>query len=441
MKKLFSFLFLTTVIFSTNAFANTAVNLESETASRQTVYYVSSELGQNNNDGLSPLTPFKNIQKAINVAKEGSLIKIAQGNYFGLMNAGNIIMKTSVSLEGGYSSDFAQRDFLAYQTKIQPDNKSNKSGGNHPLLRIDVAQGNIVIDGLLFDKGESNNYHLKDGLVEGLGGLLLHPPSKTANSSIQNAKMPLISGPSAGSYKGDLTIKNCLFLNGNNMGINIQSDGKTKIENCVFVNNALFAIEMRGGSPTKRGHLEFANNTVMFTWPRTKEMSDMGYAFRARSYMDYSIHNNLFAFNWIGVDTTHDEKGREILLDNNMFLYNKKGDLLMTYEGNLFPVPVESFGDIEITSASGNINPTDINIITNVVHHDYAANFLAASYKEEIEHDPNSPINQLRQALGENQVGIMSAVATMYANKYPYSDALKLFGAVPDFGAQLSSQK
>ncbi len=433
MKKLFNLLFLAMCLIGTHAFAN-------EASSNQTIYYVSSEVGKNNNDGLSAQTPFKNIQKAVNVAKEGSLIKIAQGNYFGLMSTGNIIMKTAVSLEGGYSNDFSQRDFLTYQTKIQPHNKSNKSGANHPLLRIDVAQGNIVIDGLLFDKGESNNYHVKDGFIEGLGGMLLHPPQKSGNN-IPNAKMPLISGPSAGSYKGDLTIKNCLFLNGNNMGINIQSDGKTKIENCVFVNNALFAIEMRGGSPSKRAFLEFANNTILFTWPRTKEMSDLGYAFRTRSGMDYNIHNNIFGFSWVGVDTTHDDKNRQINLDKNMFLFNKKGDLLMTYEGTLFPVPVDSFGDIEITSAQDNIAPTDMAIIANALNSAYTANFLTASYEEDLNHDPNSPANQLRAMLGQNQQGTISSKVSMYANKYPYEDALKLFGAVPDVGAQLSSQK
>ncbi len=411
---------------------------DSITNANGAVWYVSSEVGKNNNDGKSPQTPFKNIQKAINSAKDGDIVKIAQGNYFGLMNAGNIKLTKALTLEGGYAKDFSARDILAHQSKVQPTNKSNKSGGNNPLLRIEAKQGNVIIDGLLFDKGESNNYHQRDGLVEGLGGMLLHPPLKSSNSSIPNAKMPLISGPSAGSFKGNLLIQNCLFLNGNNMGINIQSDGKSIIKNCVFVANSLFAVEMRGGSPTQRGHLEFAYNTVLFTWTRTKEMSDMGFGFRARAQMDYSIHNNIFALNsWSGVDTTHNDAKRKINLDNNMFLLNKKGDLLITYEGTLFPVNVADFGDVELESIQGNVAPQDMSALSKVLNQTYVAAFLNASYKEEITGDPNSSANQLRSMLGQNKEVSVKSSTSMYANKYPYADALKIFGAVPEYGAQI----
>jgi len=36
-----------------------------------------------------------------------------------------------------------------------------------------------------------------------------------------------------------------------------------------------------------------------------------------------------------------------------------------------------------------------------------------------------------------NMTGTMSSKATMFANHYPVEDALKLFGAVEGYGAQL----
>ncbi len=432
----FSALFMALALMLSAAHAFAAEEVANST--QGAVWYVSQEKGKNNNDGKSPQTALKNIQKAIDKSKDGDIIKIAQGNYFGLMNTGNIILKKALHLEGGYSTDFSVRDILNHQSKIQPSNASNKSGLNHPLLRIAVKNGDIVIDGLLFDKGESNNYHASKGLVAGLGGLLLHPPQKATTTSIPNAKMPLIGGPSSGGFEGNLQIKNCLFLNGNNAGIRFQADGKVRIENCVFVGNVMSAVELYGGKANHRSHLDFSNNTVLFTWTRTAEMSDMGYGIRAKSGMDYTIRNNLMAFNaWAAVDTTHNDPKRQISIDNNMFLFNKKGDLLITYEGTLFPVTVDLFGDVELNSAEGNVAPTDMSIIAKAINKDYASHFLTASYKEEVNHDPHSQANQLRTMLGQNQQGSITSSVSMYANKYPFADAIKLFGAVPNYGAQL----
>lgn len=68
-------------------------------------YYVSRS-GSNKNDGLSPSTAVKNIQKAIDLASEGSEIRVAEGNYFGLLNKGNIIIDKPLVIMGGYNADF-----------------------------------------------------------------------------------------------------------------------------------------------------------------------------------------------------------------------------------------------------------------------------------------------------------------------------------------------
>ncbi|HQC44473.1 MAG TPA: DUF1565 domain-containing protein [Myxococcota bacterium] len=43
-------------------------------------YYVSKDTGKNKNDG-SKASPFKNLQKAIDVAQDGDTIYVAAGNY------------------------------------------------------------------------------------------------------------------------------------------------------------------------------------------------------------------------------------------------------------------------------------------------------------------------------------------------------------------------
>jgi hypothetical protein len=39
--------------------------------------------------------------------------------------------------------------------------------------------------------------------------------------------------------------------------------------------------------------------------------------------------------------------------------------------------------------------------------------------------------------MGMNMQGTIDSSASMFANRYPFEDALKLFGAVKGYGAQL----
>ena len=68
--------------------------------------YVNSATGNNRNDG-SKGTPFKNIQKAVDVSTDGATIHVAEGNYFGNLDNGSISVTKPVKIIGGYSSDFS----------------------------------------------------------------------------------------------------------------------------------------------------------------------------------------------------------------------------------------------------------------------------------------------------------------------------------------------
>ena len=67
----------------------------------------------------------------------------------------------------------------------------------------------------------------------------------------------------------------------------------------------------------------------------------------------------------------------------------------------------------------------------------YLEGFLGMVYTETVDYDPNSPANQFRSAFGMNQQATMTNKVDMFANRYPLDDALKLFGAVEGYGAQL----
>lgn len=88
-----------------------------------TIYYVS-EAGNNKNDGLSPQTPVKNLQKALDIAPAGATVYVAEGNYYGMLRSGNIFVRKPVYIYGGFNEDFSARDILTYRTLVQPDRKS-----------------------------------------------------------------------------------------------------------------------------------------------------------------------------------------------------------------------------------------------------------------------------------------------------------------------------
>lgn len=73
--------------------------------------YVSVSKGSNRNDG-SQSSPLKDLQKAIDDAPEGAVICVAEGNYLGYLDQGWVKVNKYLSIVGGYSDDFSQRDPL-----------------------------------------------------------------------------------------------------------------------------------------------------------------------------------------------------------------------------------------------------------------------------------------------------------------------------------------
>ena len=61
--------------------------------------FVSSSTGANSNEG-SKAKPFKNIEKALNLAKKGDIIRVAEGNYFGLRGKGYLEVPEPVQIIG-----------------------------------------------------------------------------------------------------------------------------------------------------------------------------------------------------------------------------------------------------------------------------------------------------------------------------------------------------
>ncbi|HHW97734.1 MAG: DUF1565 domain-containing protein [Myxococcota bacterium] len=141
-------------------------------------YYVSKDTGNNKNDG-SKASPFKNLQKAIDVAQDGDTIYVAAGNYCGMMDRGIITLDKTLTILGGYSPDFSTRDILTHRSTIIPVSKAdvNRDKG---VIFVDQGEkkGKTVIDGFIFDHADTNNYHATEAKPAGVEtGLLMIPPT------------------------------------------------------------------------------------------------------------------------------------------------------------------------------------------------------------------------------------------------------------------------
>lgn len=437
--------------------------------------YVNKATGNNRNDG-SKEKPLKNIQKAIDLAEPGTKILVAEGNYYGNLDCGFIEMKKYVSIYGGYSSDFSQRDILKHRTMVQPTAESNGTGSDKALLRIEArgnSNGVVVIDGLLFDKGQSNGYIARlqstpeaawpEGVetsrlvmapAKGLKGEkcmeLLQTKATAINAAdaiVLTTSNPVISG----DIEGSLTISNCVIANASNFAIQMSCfAGKITITNNVIINSRMAACEIRGGNAKPNMALvEYSYNTVLFAWGRLNDCADMGYGIRYMTGIDTDIHHNIIGgCTFSGIDRTlsdsdiNKEKVRKTGAENNIFFLNKQADLTLPGGGMYQRIWAKDFADVEkLYKYEGNVELQNTAELTKAINPAYLKGYIGFSYSEATDHNPNSSANTFRSALGMPQQGTIKTKASMYANRYPFEDALKLFGAVRGYGAQVIAVK
>ncbi len=412
--------------FTLLVFAALLVALPVPAQNRGRVWYVSQTTGSNDNDG-SQGSPVKNIQKAVELASSGDVIYVAEGNYYGLTGSGNIKINKGVSIFGGYAADFSERDILKHRTFVQPTATSNGSSQGQGTVQISVMQpGTLVeLDGLILDRGNSVAYNPRgEGRPAGVETPMMQPIGSSGAGAPGVPEAKVYTTETAIVYistgaKCDVTIRNCAFLNGPNFGL-LGSTFATKVvvDNCIFVNIRMAAVELRGASATKNSETRFTNNTVLFTWSRLKDFGDMGYGYRFLPKMDSYLDHDIFGCSiFSGLDRTlvdnpaSKEAERITTCENSLFFRNRQADLTLPGGGMFLRVRADEFGDVaQLTRSSGNKAVSDPSVFGGAVNEAYLKGFLDA---------------------------VSASGSAMFANHYPVDDALKLFGAVPGYGAQL----
>lgn len=413
-------------------------------------FHVAKDRGDNQNPGTMA-APFKNLETALKIAKSGDRILVAQGNYYGLRDKGYLEAPQPIELIGGYSSDFSVRDVFKFPTLVAPGNESAASGRKPLLSILNVPAGkHFILDGFIFDRGDQNAYSPKDGFIEGIGGRILSETEKpsTGNSTVHEPLVCFTNKVNA-KIEGDITIRNCAFLNGH---FGIQGGfkkGTVRILNNIFLANKMAAIEIFGtggkkgpkGPLEKEGHVEIANNTILFTWSRLKDFADMGYGVRIMTMLSYDIHHNLIGCNILtGIDHTRGNLNEWVKIDDNVIFLNKQAPLLYVEPGTsaagmMERVKIADVGpDLGLASCRNNSETLATPLPLDTT---YLAGYLSARYSEKEDYDPDSPANALRAMFGMPKQGNLTTQVSMYGNRYPRSEIHQLFGAIAGTGAQL----
>ena len=250
--------------------------------------YVSSTTGSNRNDG-SKSAPIKNIAKALELAPAGATIVVAEGNYYGLLNCGNIVITKPVTLLGGYSTDFSERDILKHRTMIQPTASSNGSVSGNGTIQIRSVQAPrdfVILDGFIMDRGNGIAYNAKgEGKPAGVESPMMNPIGTAGiggenfnESSVLTNEISMIY---LDGYQGvvnnvNVVIRNCTFVNCPNFGIiGMLKGGSLTVENNVFVNIRMATLDVRGADIKSVVPINFRYNTVLFVWSRLKDLGDI----------------------------------------------------------------------------------------------------------------------------------------------------------------------
>lgn len=408
-------------------------------------FFVSAANGRNSNPGTAA-APLKNIWKAIEKAVPGDVIHIAEGSYYGKFSCGWIKLDKPLALIGGYSGDFSQRNPQKFHTFLRPLNRQNQTKPVMATLTVDVKKygSNAVttIDGLIFDHTLANSYHASEGKFPGAsGGIFVVSPAK-GNSEMSSIDRALLHA----SSDGILNIYNCIFLNASNFALKVSHFyGQVNVVNNIFAGSRMAAVDVRSANAQNNSvKHEFAGNTVLFSWCRTKAMEDMGFAVRCNEKVISSIHHNIIALSGgAGCDNTlGDPAKKQIVLTDNVFFLNKKGDVAVTLNSSVKQLSVreDEFEDLAdmpgFVNVYGNKIVSDPALFKNIINMDYLEAFVKYSYSEKIKYDSSSWANQLRAMCNLNQQGTVKTKVTMYGNSYPFEDVLKLFGAVKNYGVQ-----
>src|ERR1700733_8523439 len=180
-----------------------------------TTYYVSSEIGSDNNAGTSATAPLATLQDAANLVKAGDTVEVMNGTYTGNAPGGGDVLDITTS---GTASAPITFEAAPGQTPV-----INSSGGWNA---INIEASYIVVKGFTV-VGDAANYTLQSALAG----------YSTGSSSLDGNGIGVNPGSGA-SLPNHITIEDNTVYNEPGGGIYTEGADYVQILNNVVHNNA-----------------------------------------------------------------------------------------------------------------------------------------------------------------------------------------------------------
>jgi hypothetical protein len=182
---------------------------------------------------------YSTIQKALDAAKKGDKVQVAQGTYLE-----NITMKEGVTLQGGWNKDFSERNIASNITTID-----GAKGGGFTVRGANNAtlDGFTIINAIRIEQGDS---------VSGAGiQCLTTSPTIINNTITANAPAGIYCNGSSAVIKNNLISKN------EQAGIYMENGCSLKIYGNTIRNNKMAGIGTGGGGMAT-SQIDVRNNTI-----------------------------------------------------------------------------------------------------------------------------------------------------------------------------------
>ncbi len=373
-------------------------------------WYVSTK-GSSENDG-SQASPFADLDKALDRAKDGDTIRVAEGTYLGRGNTAAAEAKVAVNVLGGFADDFAGApDPVKHPTILSGDNTAKGLNSARPRLRIKTRKGDVKIDGLIFDMAPRNSYTKGDKAVVRRAN-----PAKNTNASLDSPTLSVETG-------GKVEISRCVVVNSTHTGISLKlGSGTARVHDNWIVNTAGIGLELLSTNHGKDSPTIVADhNSILFTWKYDAFGTRGGEGISVGAHAIVTLDHNLI----VGSDNYGIANGRfnkELKILDNRFSDNLGADY---WEGDLY-LKASELGDAKsVSEVKGNkvvtvpLNPDDS------WRKKYAARKIIDRNKVEAGiNATNNLSNRLRSLLGMNlRAGDVATDAEMHAPPYPVASA------------------
>jgi hypothetical protein len=322
--------------------------------------------------------PFHDLWLALRSAGPGDVIHIASGTYYGRYDRSSWVVDCpNLTIRGGYNRDFSRR--APWETpSVFAVFSGYESTRENNLISGRTDHSGLVLDGLFFDAAGRNMYGEKPG-----DGIRSYPP---------------MDGPIASFNAKEVTIRNCVFANSANAGVELSGEG-SRFENNLVINMIGIGMLNLRNSAGGVQPITVTGNTFCFAHdvgPPCGTGGDQAIGIRIGG--PAVVQENIFVSCGNAGITLYRDPDR-VSIDRNLFYLTPRDIVNSRIQGNTADITesnLDEMEDLGLKSAAGNVvqDPGITGLGTEWL--DAYSRHLLASYVK----PPRDAANAVRTAAG-----------------------------------------